>query len=425
MKKVDSILREVLIGVTPQKEEISFIKKSLEEFLRKLKKKISQMKIDAEIFVGGSYAKRTLIKKDKYDIDIFLRFGKKHKDKIQELAEKILEDFENVTIVHGSRDYFKIRINSKVFFEIVPVLKVKTPKEAENITDLSYSHVRYINKEIKSEKILDEIRVAKAFCYATECYGAESYVNGFSGYGIELLVYHYGSFLRFIQAVSKDKSEKIVIDIEKMHKNKSEILMNLNSSKLQSPIVLVDPTYSQRNVLAALSEETFRRFQKDCQNFLKNPSVKAFEKREIDFDRLKKNAEEKKQEFALLEIKTSKPEGDVAGSKLLKFSKYFSEEISRYFEIKNKGFEYSGKKTARIFFAVKSKKEILVKGPESKDKKNAERFQKEHRDHFSKKGRLYSKEKIKFNFKEFIEKWKRKNAKRIMKDMYIEGLILI
>ena len=39
--------------------------------------------------------------------------------------------------------------------------------------------------------------------------------------------------------------------------------MNLNASKLNSPIILIDPTYKQRNTLAALSNETFENFKKD------------------------------------------------------------------------------------------------------------------------------------------------------------------
>jgi len=63
--------------------------------------------------------------------------------------------------------------------------------------------------------------------------------------------------------------DKIVIDIEKHYKNKQAVLMDLNSSKLHSPIILIDPTYKERNALAALSSETFRKFQEVSLKFLK------------------------------------------------------------------------------------------------------------------------------------------------------------
>ena len=99
-----------------------------------------------------------------------------------------------MSIIHGSRDYFQINESKDFVIELIPVIKATDPKKAENITDLSYSHVKYINKKIKNQKILDEIKIAKAFCYATKTYGAESYINGFSGYSLELLIYHYKSF---------------------------------------------------------------------------------------------------------------------------------------------------------------------------------------------------------------------------------------
>ena len=419
MKKIDSILTEVLEKVEPKKVELKLIENFLREFLEKIEKKIKVLKINAEIFVGGSFAKKTVIKKDKYDVDIFLRFDKKYKE-ISDLTEKILKGIKNVSMIHGSRDYFRIKINPTIYFELIPVIKVKNPKESENITDLSYSHVKYINKKIKSKKILDEIMLAKAFCYANHCYGAESYIQGFSGYGLELLIYYYKGFIKFIKAVSK-MDDKTVIDIEKHHKNKQAVLMDVNSSKLHSPIILIDPTYKQRNALAALSEETFEKFKKTCRKFLENPDAKAFEIRKIDLKKIKQDAKKKKFEFILIEAKTTKQEGDVAGTKLLKFYKHLNYEIEKFFEIKNKGFNYNRKKSARCFFVVKNRNEILFDGPYIKDLENVKKFKKEHKDYFTKKGKYYAKEKIKFNIEKFIEVWKKKNKKRI-KEMYIKEL---
>jgi len=261
-KRVDQILNQVLEKIRPPKEDLDFIDENLKRFLKEVHNQIVKLGISVEVFVGGSFAKRTVIKKDNYDVDVFLRFNKKYiEEDLSKLTQDILRGLKNVSLVHGSRDYFKVKITKDFFIELIPVLKVEKPGEAENITDLSYSHVKYLNKKLKSPKILDDIRLAKAFCYASNCYGAESYIRGFSGYGLELLVYHYGGFLKFIRAMIKI-GEKEIIDIEKLHKNKQAIMMDLNSSKLLAPIILIDPTYKQRNVLAALSDETFEKFKK-------------------------------------------------------------------------------------------------------------------------------------------------------------------
>jgi len=422
--KINSILKEVLERAEPLDEEKKFIEGSLNIFLNKLNKKIEKLKDSPEIFIGGSYAKKTLIKKDKYDIDVFLRFGREYeKENLSKITEKLLKDFKNVLVVHGSRDYFRIKIKDNLFIELIPVKKVRSPDKSENITDLSYSHVRYINKKVKSDKILEDIKIAKAFCHANNCYGAESYIQGFSGYSLELLVYYYKSFLKMIKELSKPvkNNEKILIDIEKDYKIKKNILIDMNSSKLESPVILVDPTYKQRNVLAALSKETFERFQKACRNFLKYPSIKSFEKQKVDLQKTKKDALKNKNEFLLIEISTNKQEGDIAGSKLLKFYKHFSKELSRFFEIKKQGFNYNGKKSARVFFVVKSQKEIIFNGPFKDDLKNVSKFKKEHKNIFEKKGKMFAHEKINFSGREFFNKWKLKNKKKI-KEMNVGGL---
>ena len=316
-KNINSILKEVLWNVKPSKKELKDIKKILAENLQKVKANIKKNRINADVFIGGSFAKGTMIKKDNYEVDVFIRFDRKYKDiLLSGITEKLLQGIR-VQKIHGSRDYFKAKIAENLAVEFVPVRRIKNPREAENITDLSYSHVNYIKKKIKSEKLLDEIRLAKAFCYANGSYGAESYVLGFSGYGLELLIFHYKSFLQFIRAMVRlDPKKKEVIDLEKHHKNKNHVLMDINAAKLQSPIILVDPTYKQRNVLAALSLETLRNFQKVCKDFLEKPSVNFFTQKVINIEKIKAEAINRGYEFVLLNISTNRQEGDIAGSKL-------------------------------------------------------------------------------------------------------------
>lgn len=422
--KNEKILKEVLEKIEPGKEDEKILADSLKAFLIILKKKIEKLKNKPEIFVGGSYAKKTLIKKDEYDIDIFLRFSKYKDDEISSVTEKLIKGIKNISKVHGSRDYFRIKINDNLIIELVPVLKTGLKENAKNITDLSYSHVKYINGKIKNSKILDEIKIAKAFCHANNCYGAESYINGFSGYALELLVYYYKSFNKMLRELSKKTEGKIIIDIEKHYKKKSDVLIDMNSSKLESPIILVDPTFRQRNALAALSYETYEKFRKVAKEFLKNPSQNFFEKKKIDLEKIKKDALKKKREFILIEVSTDRQEGDIAGSKLFKFYNHMTEEISRFFDVKNKGFNYNRKKSARYFFVVSKKKEIIYDGPFDKDEKNVKSFMKEHKNIFKKKNRIYAREKVSFGIKEFLKKWEIKN-KRKVKEMSIDSISVI
>jgi tRNA nucleotidyltransferase (CCA-adding enzyme) len=267
------------------------------------------------------------------------------------------------------------------------------------------------------------IMLAKEFCYACNSYGAESYIRGFSGYSLELLIVYYKSFLNFGRNMTKVK-DKLVIDIEKHYKNKGDVMINLNSSKTGSPIILIDPTFKQRNALAALSQETFSRFKNHCAEFLKTPSLKSFEPKKTDIEKIIENSKKNRLDFALIEAKTNVQEGDIAGSKLLKFYNYLSKEISKYFIIKNKGFNYNGKESARYFFVCKRKDKIVREGPFSADKENVKKFMSEHEKTFEKNGKIYATDEIKFNLKDFINKWKDKNN-HIIGEMKIKELKLV
>ncbi|MBU0958644.1 MAG: nucleotidyltransferase domain-containing protein [Nanoarchaeota archaeon] len=422
-QSINSLLKEIIEGICPPKEDVEFIETELKKFLRDIEEKIKGLGVGAEMFVGGSFAKNTMIKKDHYDIDLFLRYDKKYEDEeLTKISHDIIEGAKDFEIVHGSRDYFKVKIRDDVFFEIVPVQKVKNPKDAENITDLSFSHVRYINKKMKKPD-LDQVRLAKAFCYANHCYGAESYIGGFSGYALELLICKYKTFVKFLRAMSKVK-EKLVIDIEKHHKSAKAVMMDINEAKLTSPIILIDPTFKHRNALAALSYETFEKFKKEAAAFLKKPEKKAFEVKKTDLEKIKEDAGKNNHEFVLIEANTDKQEGDIAGSKLLKFFRHLEEEITTYFEIKEKGFNYNKDKSARYFVVAESKGELILEGPSVTDEENVLNFRKKHENIFTSNNKMYAREKVDFDLKGFILDWKKKNSLK-MEEMHIKILEII
>lgn len=424
-KKINEVLKEALTEAKPSLKEIGDIENRLKDFLIKLNHKLKSSKIDAEVFVGGSYAKRTLIKREKYDVDIFVRFDKKYIGKdISALTHKILEGIKSNPIrIHGSRDYFKVNVEPWIFFEIVPVIKISKPQEAENITDLSYFHVKYLNKKLK-KGLSDDIILAKSFCHANRVYGAESHIKGFSGYSLELLIQYYGSFLKFIREIAKSKEDKIIIDAEKHYSNKKQILMDMNSSKLESPIILVDPTFRQRNALATLSYWTFKKFKDACREFLENPDIKFFKLKEIDFEKIGENAKKKKYDFVLLRISTKMQKGAIAGSKLLKFYEHLDNSLEKYFEIKEKEFYYRNEQYADCFFVGKKKEGLVIRGPPISKIEEVKKFKEKHKKTFVKSKIIYSKDEAKSNFKEFIVSWREKN-REIIKSMYIREIKIL
>ena len=417
MKEVNIILNDQLNLIKLDKEDFEKINNLAKEFLKELKERLKKSKIKADVFIGGSLAKNTLVKKDVYDIDIFVRFDKSYGNKISEMLEKILKDVKKV---HGSRDYYH-KIVRNIIIEIIPVIKISKPEQALNVTDLSYFHVNYIlNKLKKNKKLAGEISLAKTFTFAQNCYGAESYIHGFSGYALELLICHYGSFMKFVRNMAEldISKKKLIIDAEKLY-GKNNVLDELNKSKSISPIILIDPTFKERNSLSSLSSETFYKFQNACKMFLKKPSSGFFIRKKVEDD-FKKH-----KKIMVVRVKTKKQAGDIAGTKSKKFFKFFISKLNKEFEIKKSGFDYSEKENiAKFYLVLDKKKPTTIRGPPIDSKNNFSKFKKKHPDMFIRKGFAYFKLKHEKSFEDWFKLFLKKD-KKIIRDMDIDKIIRV
>jgi len=406
----------------PDEQAIKELEKISKDFVSKLNDEIKKSKTMADVFIGGSFAKNTLIKSDNYDVDVFVRFDSKYKD-ISDILEKFLNNLSKkigakIERVHGSRDYFVARIeNMPGYFEVIPVVRIKKPNEEINVTDLTYFHGPYVRKKIKN--LEDQVRVAKKFLKANEVYGAETYVKGFSGYAVELLIIKYKSFVKMLSELIKVKSDKrLVIDIEKHYKNSNEIFIHLNEAKIHNPVILIDPTYKERNALAALSQETFDKFQVCARDFLKNPSSRFFEKKEVNIEQIREKSKSKKIDFAFIELKTDKQAGDIAGTKLKKFFDLIIREIKPGFNVKDSYFKYSGGNYGFGYLVAKRHDEVIRIGPPLRLNKAVINFKKKHAVTFEKNKYIHARLEIKYNLKEFLDSWK-SGSKELMEQMHI------
>jgi len=423
VKNYNEILKDEIKKIKPSYREISEIKEQTKKFIVSINQLLKKYKINAELFIGGSLAKGTLIRKKKQDIDIFLRFDNQYnEEQIKKLSKKVFKKIRGAKIIKGSRNYINIKTDNLIF-EVVPTLKISNPKQARNVTDLSFFHVNYIKRKIKRNyKLIDQIILAKAFCHSQGCYGAESYVRGFSGYAIELLICKCKTFVNFIKQISKYPG-KIVIDLEKQYKNKQEILRQLNKAKQEGPIIFIDPTFKERNITAGLSKETFEKFKKAGKSFLARPSRSFFEPKAINEQELKEKAKKQKLQFKKILIKTNKQEGDIAGTKLLKFSRLLTREIKKFFDIKQTEFEYNNRQEASFYLILKPKKQIKIQGPPITNKEHSEAFKKKYKRARLKKGRLYTT--IKTPSFEILIKFLKKRLKQHMKQMGITRMKMV
>jgi len=357
---MQELLKKVLEQIKPSKVE----EKKLLKIAKAVMKKIKIFK--AKPSLGGSAAKGTWLKNN-HDIDIYVKFDmyKYEKENISEILKKeLIKKFSKVEVLHGSRDYFQV--NEQGYeIEIVPIIKIKNAAQALNITDISPLHVKWVKK---NKKLADEMRLAKAFFKANKVYGAESYIKGFSGYVLEILVAYYGGFASFITDLAKwDDNTKKIIDLQGFYLSK-DILKELNIAKIVSPLILIDPVQKERNAAAGVGKQTFSRVIKLANDFLKKPSIRYFTKQQFSKSSLNQDI--------VLEVMPLKGKKDVVGAKLLKCFEYIKNQLRKHdFIIEEADWEFSDKS----FFWFKIKKEKLTKskkhlGPFVKDKDSVKHF---------------------------------------------------
>jgi tRNA nucleotidyltransferase (CCA-adding enzyme) len=364
MKKVIDAVKSAIIMDSEESERLSVV---MSEFEEKVTTELSKQGVVANLFVGGSVGKGTCLP-GIHDIDYFMRFDLKKygEENLSEVCEGVLSGiFKDVLRLKGSRDYFRVKID-EYEIEIIPVLYIKRINQAKNLTDQSPFHVNWIKKKVKSKKNLDfDMRLAKQFLRASNVYGAESWIGGFSGHVTEILVVYYGGFENFLKAMLKWK-DKTIIDVEKVYKGK-DILDILDDAKTVGPLIVVDPVDKDRNAAAALGLDKFELLRSKSEKFLKKPHKKFFSELETTVDDIKKMG---KSNCVL--IWKSPPEDekmDVSGAKMVKYAVHISRMFkNEEFIVLDSGM-YWNKHDDGLVWVIVDKKDLskkqLIKGPQT------------------------------------------------------------
>ncbi|MEM2139288.1 MAG: nucleotidyltransferase domain-containing protein [Candidatus Woesearchaeota archaeon] len=447
--KIIKILDEVKKEIKPN---LAIVDKVI-LFLSNLNENLKKEKINASCIPGGSIAKNTFLKDD-FDIDVFVKFNFSYKNnEISKIFENFLiKNNINYKKIHGSRDYFHV-LKDDYLYEFVPILEFKNPNEILNITDMSYLHVSWVKKNLKKNQE-NEIRLTKKFMKAINVYGAESFIRGFSGHIVDILIIKYGSFLNLLIQAKKWKNQEkpIIIDIEKYYKNKKEVIFNLNKSKLQSPLIIIDPILKTRNASAGLSYEKFNLFIEKSIDFLKNPEKKFFETKTPEkilkknknsiilqfnvkkFDNIKNNTPFNKKiqinkknnnllEKNLLEKNIQTTENkDILGCKIKKIINLIKNDLLKYkINILEENIFFNYFLEENIFKKKESNneidfilvilsvnklnlpKEIELTGPSIEFKFDCENFKKKHKKVYIKNKRLFAKIEIKKTLYDLIK----------------------
>ena len=280
---INSVISKALQLCQPSPKEVQHLTEIAEEAMKLLRQYYSPMITD--VVLGGSFAKGTWLKrKDIHDnsvksegctdIDIFIKIDVSLQDEeFDELAKKIAKQSlsgYNPRVRYSSHPYVEAYVKG-VRVNVVPCYNVEKGRW-KSAADRSPFHTEYIRDNLDDEK-KNQVRLLKKFLKSIGVYGAEIATAGFSGYVTEILILKYGSFVSVLKAISNIKEDKNVISIGKFDEDVLKIF--------QSPIIIIDPIDSRRNLGTAISAESVGKAVLAARAFLEKPSLDFFrEKKE-------------------------------------------------------------------------------------------------------------------------------------------------
>ena len=255
-----------MISVEPTEDEKSRLKEVADSAISEIKKETD--KIDGRIKPAllGSASRDTWLREEK-DLDIFLVFPLEYEKKgmeeiVTNIGKKILKD---VTKRYAEHPY--VRGEYRGFdIEIVPCFGVDSPKKLKSAVDRTPFHDAFIRENIKGKE--NDVRLLKQFLKGIGGYGAESKVEGFSGYLCELLVIKYGSFEKVLKSAREWEHGPAIWIGEKP--DAEEI------KKFPEPLIFIDPVDENRNVASALSPTKLGEFIFGCGKYLEDPRDEFF-----------------------------------------------------------------------------------------------------------------------------------------------------
>ncbi len=383
---------QVLARLAPTRDEEKDVAARIAAFLVRLNAAVG----DARAVLGGSGAKGTWLR-GQHDADIFILFpAEQYRGRSHQLADLLAARLKKAVTsperLHGSRDYFRVR-RAGFTFELIPILDVRKASQAANITDVSPLHAQWVKKN-STRQLRDEIRLAKAFCKAQRCYGAESYIRGFSGYVLEVLTIRYGGFEKLLRAATAWE-EKQIVDAAHHYPNKTKVWETLNEAKLHSPLIVIDPVDPARNAAAALGREQWLRFRKQAAAFLKKQGVRFFEQQAASLEALRKK--KKRSHLVWLELTPLHAKEDVAGAKLVQAFEFLKRRLHD-FQLAGAGWEWDRARAAVFWLIVRKRQRArfeLRKGPPVKLEQHAADFRKKHRTTLVRNGILWAKVPVK------------------------------
>lgn len=262
MTDISTIRDSVILSIRPSDKERLALRTLADKIIDRINSIGRDEGLNIHGILVGSSARGTWISGE-HDLDIFIMFppdaGRQFLEekglhvarKIAHMGDRFEERYAEHPYIHASIDGFEV--------DLVPAFNVENAQEIKSAVDRTPFHNRYVESRIGY--LTDDVLLLKQFMKGIEVYGSELRTRGFSGYLVELLIIHYGSFENALKAAC-DWKTGTVIDIE-----------NHGTVRHIAPLVMIDPTDPRRNVAAALSLDNMCIFMDKSSEFIKDPDI--------------------------------------------------------------------------------------------------------------------------------------------------------
>lgn len=267
MPDPSTLIYKVLPLCEPTHSQERRIAKVAQEAKTHVDSYVAQLDDVVDVVFGGSFAKGTWLP-DHADIDIFVKIKpsvgiEKFEEMGREIGSEALKSY-GPKLRYSDHPYVEVFVK-KVRVNVVPCYDVEQGKW-QSAADRSPFHTRYISSNFDDEK-RRQARLLKKFLKSVGIYGAEISTEGFSGYVSEVLVLKYSSFENLLRAAA-DWQERQIIAVSDYD---SDFVRVSNS-----PVIIIDPVDSRRNLGTAISPESVAKFMLAARKFLEKPSLDFF-----------------------------------------------------------------------------------------------------------------------------------------------------
>jgi tRNA nucleotidyltransferase (CCA-adding enzyme) len=228
---------------------------------------VAQLDEVVDVVFGGSFAKGTWLP-DHADIDIFVKIkrsvgAEKFEEMGRQIGSKALKMY-GPKLRYSDHPYVEVFVKN-VRVNVVPCYDVEQGKW-QSAADRSPFHTQYISSHFDNEK-RRHARLLKKFFQSVGIYGAEISTEGFSGYVSEVLVLKYSSFENVLRSAADWQERQIIAVCD----YDSDFVKAFNS-----PLIIIDPVDSRRNLGTAISQESVAKFMLAARTFLDKPSIEFF-----------------------------------------------------------------------------------------------------------------------------------------------------